>query len=599
MIDAKTSYFILFDGVHKYYVNERNSLREVGDILLLKGEVEDLRFTTYESRFDFKAYLEDKNVFRSFSCSKYIELFHVPLRLKAKEASFLSSFDGETASLLDGLLFGHRETSASMNTASSLGLANLFMASGILYGLLLHAVERFIFLRYDEMESKVVSLGFGTVLLLLLPKKIGIWRVYLTRVASLVNKMVLRNRFKHIEIVSFVGILLLAFDASNAYQVGYLLGFGLGFVNTLSTYIIRRNKPDIRRLIRLLLVYMLVFPLSLGNGTLHFLYPFFASLLLPILSLFAFLGWLSFLSVPFRSILHSYAYLVSIILKSMDKLDFSIELPSLDQITLLVYYFSFVILFYFLNMKHNGMVIKILIANMALYLLSIVPIVPLCSGEVAFINVGQGDSILIRDGSHAALIDTGGNINFDMAKEVVIPFLRKKRIYHLDYLIASHGDFDHIGAKDSLLAHFPVDHFIDSAEAFPLTFGGVTLTNYNHFSLEGENESSLVLYTEFIDKKWLFTGDAPKEIEKLIIAEHPDLDCDILKAGHHGSKTSSCLEWLKTITPETAIISCGYKNHYGHPDKEVMSRFASLGIEVRRTDVEGTITYQKILAPKL
>jgi hypothetical protein len=105
-------------------------------------------------------------------------------------------------------------------------------------------------------------------------------------------------------------------------------------------------------------------------------------------------------------------------------------------------------------MAHNGMVIKILIANMALYVTSLVPLVPAITQEVSFINVGQGDSILIRDGYHAALLDTGGNISFDMAEEVLIPYLRKKRIYHLDYLIASHGDYDHIGAKDSLLKNF-------------------------------------------------------------------------------------------------------------------------------------------------
>jgi competence protein ComEC len=186
-----------------------------------------------------------------------------------------------------------------------------------------------------------------------------------------------------------------------------------------------------------------------------------------------------------------------------------------------------------------------------------------------------------------------------MAEEVLIPYLRKKRIYHLDYLIASHGDYDHIGAKDSLLKNFSVGKFIDSTESFPLTFGNVTLTNYNHYKASDENEKSLVLGMDFMDKKWLFMGDAPMEIEEEIIKDYPTLDCDILKAGHHGSKTSSSLDFLKTVTPDTAIISVGYKNHYGHPDKEVIARLESLNIEIRRTDVEGTITYQKFVMPKL
>ena len=90
-------------------------------------------------------------------------------------------------------------------------------------------------------------------------------------------------------------------------------------------------------------------------------------------------------------------------------------------------------------------------------------------------------------------------------------------------------------------------------------------------------------------------GDAPESLERQIIKEHPNLDCDILKAGHHGSDTSSCEEFLKCVTPEVAILSVGKKNSYGHPSDKVLARFDRLGIKVRRTDVEGSITYRQNL----
>ena len=227
-------------------------------------------------------------------------------------------------------------------------------------------------------------------------------------------------------------------------------------------------------------------------------------------------------------------------------------------------------------------------------MISLLPILPLASQEVTFINVGQGDSILIRDHGKVVLLDTGGNLHFDMAKEVLIPYLYRKRIYHIDCLIASHGDFDHIGAKDSLMSNFKVYNYVDKKEDFPITIGNITLTNYNVYGGKEENETSLVLGLSFMDKRWLFTGDATISIEKKIILDNPSLKADILKAGHHGSDTSSCEEFLKAVSPETVIISVGKKNSYGHPSKAVISRMEKLGIKIRRTDLEGTITYKNL-----
>ena len=600
VIEAKSSYYVLWTGFHKYYVSERNSLREVGDILLLKGKSEDLAFTTYESRFDFKAYLETKGIFKSFVPKETTTLFLEPFRLRQREVSFLSYFSGETRYLLECILFGRKDSSSlGASLADSLGLINLFSASGIIYGFIVRMIERFLSMGFNDKKSKTITLFFASLFLLFAPRKIGVWRSYLTRLFGYVNHYKMKDRFIYLDILSFVGLLLIAFDATNAYQMGYLLGFCISFFNYFSMCIVNRNRREYRSAIRLLVVYIVVFPISLGGYTIHFLYPFFSSLMIPLLGLFSILGWFSFLSTPFRMILYNYSNFLMITLKSMSKLDFSIPLTAPSSFQIALYYFSLFFVLYFWDMAHRGMVAKLLFANMALYVTSLVPLVPAVTQEVSFINVGQGDSILIRDGFHAALLDTGGNISFDMAEEVLIPYLRKKRIYHLDYLIASHGDYDHIGAKDSLIRNFPVDKFIDSAESFPLTFGNITLTNYNHYKASDENEKSLVLGMEFMDKKWLFMGDAPIEIEESIIKDYPSLDCDILKAGHHGSKTSSSLDFLKTITPDTAIISVGYKNHYGHPDKEVIARFESLNIKIRRTDVEGTITYQKFAMPKL
>lgn len=86
-------------------------------------------------------------------------------------------------------------------------------------------------------------------------------------------------------------------------------------------------------------------------------------------------------------------------------------------------------------------------------------------------------------------------------------------------------------------------------------------------------------------------GDAPIEIEKSVINSYENIDCDILKVGHHGSKTSTSIELLEALSPEDAIISCGVNNMYGHPNKEVIDRLNEFDINIRRTDLEGTIEY--------
>lgn len=212
--------------------------------------------------------------------------------------------------------------------------------------------------------------------------------------------------------------------------------------------------------------------------------------------------------------------------------------------------------------------------------------------QISFINVGQGDSILIRDKNVTVMIDTGGISSFDLAKEVTIPFLRKQKIYKIDCLIASHQDYDHIGAKNSLISNFSVRKYVESRDDFPLKVGNLTFNNYNIYDYNDENEKSLVLSLDFMGKNFLFTGDADIEIEKKILKDNPNLKTDVLKIGHHGSKTSSSYAFLETLHPEMCIISVGQNNKYGHPNEEVINRLKKLKLKYRRTDLEGTITYK-------
>ena len=214
-----------------------------------------------------------------------------------------------------------------------------------------------------------------------------------------------------------------------------------------------------------------------------------------------------------------------------------------------------------------------------------------------FIDVGQGDSCLIhgKNNEYNILIDTGGSIYSDIATNKLIPYFNKEGIKKIDLVIISHLDYDHYGALDSLKKNFKINKVVDNNEYEYLYYQDLKFKNLNIFynrECEDENTKSSVLLFDFIGLKFLLTGDAPKEIEKKIIETYK-IDIDVLKVGHHGSNTSSSLEFIHSIKPELAIISVGRNNRYGHPDNEVINNLNKEKVMILRTDKRGSIKISK------
>ncbi len=235
---------------------------------------------------------------------------------------------------------------------------------------------------------------------------------------------------------------------------------------------------------------------------------------------------------------------------------------------------------------------------------------------VRFIDVGQGDSILICSNRSTALIDTGPP---DSAKSLAKK-LRRYGVKKIDMLIFTHIHNDHVGGAEKLLKEFEVGdliipHIIDgpegaaaanSAAVYISQNGGTVYTanigmtiNIGEFDIEilgyypdieDENNRSVVIRAEIGETEFLFMGDAESTAEKRLLAEKADIDCDILKVGHHGSSTSSTKKFLEKCDPEVAVISCGYDNFYLHPHDETIGRLENLHIDFYRTDVYGDIT---------
>ncbi|MDR2708114.1 MAG: MBL fold metallo-hydrolase [Nitrososphaerota archaeon] len=236
--------------------------------------------------------------------------------------------------------------------------------------------------------------------------------------------------------------------------------------------------------------------------------------------------------------------------------------------------------------------------------------------EVYFLDVGQADCILLKTGSHNMLIDAG-NTGQD---KLVLNYLTKYGVNSLDYLVATHPHADHIGSMASVVKAMDsigmvimpdkthttktFENLIKAIEekdvpvsmpkpgdVFTLGDATVQVLAPNSDTYKDFNDYSVVLRVEFGDTVFLFTGDAETKSEGEQLLNGLLLKADVLKVGHHGSRTSSAQKYLDAVSPTYAVISCGAGNDYGHPHKESMSRLNAMGVVIYRTDENGTILF--------
>ncbi|CFX86268.1 Beta-lactamase-like [Syntrophomonas zehnderi OL-4] len=233
--------------------------------------------------------------------------------------------------------------------------------------------------------------------------------------------------------------------------------------------------------------------------------------------------------------------------------------------------------------------------------------------KVHYIDVGQGDAILIQTpAAENILIDGGGNDD----ERLICDYLASQEVKKIDVLVGTHPHEDHIGGLDAVVNHFPVENvylprvthntktYEDLLQAIKgrglkvkTAQAGVTIpvTNLNcqilspARSYENLNDFSAVIKLDYGQQSFLFCGDATETAELDMLAAGYNLQSDIIKIGHHGSISSSSRRFLKSVAPVYAVISCGQDNAYGHPHKEVLARLKKADINVLRTDKQGTI----------
>lgn len=235
--------------------------------------------------------------------------------------------------------------------------------------------------------------------------------------------------------------------------------------------------------------------------------------------------------------------------------------------------------------------------------------------EVHFIDVGQGDSILIEAENSTMLIDAGENNK----GSIVADYLKAQNITKLDYVIGTHPHSDHIGGLDTILDTYQVGQVIMPevvhttktyedvldvidkkglsiskpvvGDVYRLGSASFTILAPNSGSYEEINDYSVAIKLTYGDTSFLLTGDAGSLSEEEMLANGLDLSADVLKLGHHGSVYSTTDSFLDAVAPLYAVASVGSDNEYGHPHPDTLVKIDSRSIKLYRTDRQGTIVF--------
>ena len=235
-----------------------------------------------------------------------------------------------------------------------------------------------------------------------------------------------------------------------------------------------------------------------------------------------------------------------------------------------------------------------------------------------FIDVGQGDCSLFVSGDETMLIDSG---EYEYG-DAILSFMEEKGISEIDYIVATHAHTDHMGAMKGIINSIDVENIIlsevsDSAMSkrqygefleavdnsgaeviiaepdYTFSFGNAECTILAPFEVsQDENNNSVVIKIMAGKTSFLMTGDIEKSVEKQILINYPDLEATILKIAHHGSNTSSHDDFINSINAKVGIISVGKSNSYDHPSAEVIESLRNSGMDLYRTDLNGTVTIE-------
>ena len=596
--------------------------------LTYKGVIEEPEGQRNFRGFDYRAYLKTQGIYYQIKMEAIQSATPVNtwnlfdwLSQWRRQAIVWSKehFPHPMNQYMTGLLFGYldKDFEEMDQLYSSLGIIHLFALSGMQVGFFINGIRK-ILLRLGILQETVDLLMFPISLVYA-----GLTGFSVSVVRSLVQKILSQKGLRGMDNLAVTLILLMLFMPKFLLTAGGVLSCAYAFILTLvdSSSFSGIKKVLVESfwislgILPLLTYYFSVFqPWSI---LLTFLFSFlFDLVLLPgltLLFLFSILKPLTIFNHLFLLIEECIRWIAK-----MTSLPLVFGQPS--GLALVVLLLLLGILYDIRKQK----CLRILLSGLILFLFCWTKH-PL-ENEITVVDIGQGDSIFLRDWrGRTVLIDVGGRVDFKNgnkwqerissvnAEKTLIPYLKSRGVGKLDALVLTHTDQDHMGDMVEVTQQIPAKRvYVSSGSLTQAKFReqlkqlhspmkvvqrGERLPIFDSYLEvlapdgigDGKNDDSIVLYGQFYQKRFLFTGDLEEAGEKKLLSHYPQLQVDVLKVGHHGSKGSSSDLFLDQLHPQLALISVGKKNRYSHPHKELLDRLEKRSIAYLRTDESGAI----------
>ena len=577
----------------------------LGDKITFTGTLNKPKNNTIPNTFNYRKYLYNHHVYylvkidsikvvsKTRSIKYMVKNYIVKRSEKFKHSDYFKAF-----------LIGDKSEMDDYSLFQKNGVSHLFAISGmhlsLLSGIILFVFKKS---RFKEILAYIFLILFSMIT----NYSASIYRSLLLFIFIILNKK-LDLRISTVNVLLLVVCTLLIFNPLIIYDMGFLYSVSVSLCLILFNKYMKKNY-FVNMFLTSFIAFLFSLPITLYyNYEVNLMQIINNVIIVPLVSVIIYpLTILTFVFRFLEPVLNMFIGILKFI--SNHLIVVNIIVPKVNLIFYFVYY---VFLFMFLKTNRKTFILLIFIYIMCL---KVKPLLDF-NTYIYYLDVGQGDSSLIYNNREVILIDTGGKDNIKVSDNT-IKFLKSTGKSKINYLVLTHGDYDHMGDAINVIENFKVDKVIfncgESNNLEKELINVLDKKNIKYYSCikklnnsklhflqtkeyDNENDNSCVIYTKLNGYKFMFMGDAGVDKEKDILDKYNISDIDVLKVGHHGSRTSSSKEFIDKIKPKYSIISVGKNNRYNHPNKKVLNNLD--GSRIYRTDQDGSIMF-KIKKDKL
>ncbi|MBE6153339.1 MAG: DNA internalization-related competence protein ComEC/Rec2 [Firmicutes bacterium] len=620
-----------------YYIKTYEEVKKIknnyklGDTVKINGNLSKPNKNTIPNLFNYSEYLYNNKVFWTIKIN-YINKIKSNNNLFFKIKNyFIDRINniGNSKNYLFSFILGDSSKidNKVKDSYQNNGISHLFAVSGmhvsLFMGIILFILEK---LKCNQIHSNIIAIIFLLFYMFITNFSPSMLRAGILFILLTFNN-IFKLSIKSTNIMILLLCIILIINPFLIFNIGFQFSYTISlFLIVFQSIITRQNNYFKKLLVVSIISFLISLPISIYN--------FYQVNLLGIFLNLLFVPLVSFIIFPlslFTFIFPIFDNLLIVIINIMEYMSllfnsiniFKLILAKTSFLIIIIYYVIIIYILYGFKYKnYKGLFILIfmlIVHNNIGYFNSNI--------MITMIDVGQGDSILIvlpyNKGN--ILIDTGGkmdykksdwmntNSNNNITKNSLIPYFKSIGIKKINNLLLSHGDYDHMGEAINLVENFKVEKVIFNCGEFneleqelikvldkkkipyyscikELNIDDNKLYFLNNKDYGNENNNSSVIYTELNNHKFLFMSDAGAEVESDLIEKYNLQDIDVLKVGHHGSKTSSSKKFINEINPKYSIISVGKNNRYGHPNDGVLDNLKES--KIYRTDQDGSIMFK-------